>query len=183
MRPTRHFAQSSQPAGDAAGGASILNTAGRLPGQTGGGTADVSIILNLGQRRADKMATNRKQIKPRRDAAAENAARWREAFVRYLRSECHLAENTVLAYDRDLRRFFDMARRPADRRADDLRPGRLPGLAHRAGARAGEHQPARRVAQSFLPLLATRKRAERKPGRAAGHAETLAARADGALAG
>ena len=31
---------------------------------------------------------------------------WREAFVRYLRSECHLAENTVLAYDRDLRRFF-----------------------------------------------------------------------------
>lgn len=52
------------------------------------------------------MATNRKQIKPRRDAAAENAARLREAFVRYLRSECHLAENTVLAYDRDLRRFL-----------------------------------------------------------------------------
>ena len=52
------------------------------------------------------MATNRKQIKPRRAAAAEDAARWREAFVRYLRSECHMAENTVLAYDRDLRRFF-----------------------------------------------------------------------------
>lgn len=52
------------------------------------------------------MATNRKQIKPRRDAAAENAVRLREAFVRYLRSECHLAENTVLAYDRDLRRFL-----------------------------------------------------------------------------
>ncbi|MGD9637106.1 MAG: site-specific tyrosine recombinase XerD [Pirellulales bacterium] len=52
------------------------------------------------------MAANRKQIKPRRDAAAENAARLREAFVRYLRSECHLAENTVLAYDRDLRRFL-----------------------------------------------------------------------------
>jgi integrase/recombinase XerD len=52
------------------------------------------------------MAANRKEIKPRRVAAAENAARWREAFVRYLRSECHLAENTVLAYDRDMRRFL-----------------------------------------------------------------------------
>ena len=52
------------------------------------------------------MAVNRKQIKPRRVAAAENVARWRESFVRYLRSECHLAENTVLAYDRDLRRFI-----------------------------------------------------------------------------
>jgi integrase/recombinase XerD len=39
-------------------------------------------------------------------AASENAARWREAFVRYLRTECHLAENSVLAYERDLRRFF-----------------------------------------------------------------------------
>jgi len=53
------------------------------------------------------MPTNRKQIKPRRVAAAENAARLREAFVRYLRSECHLADNTVLAYDRDLRRFLE----------------------------------------------------------------------------
>jgi integrase/recombinase XerD len=52
------------------------------------------------------MSKHRKQIKPRRAAAAENAARWREAFVRYLRTECHLAENTVLAYERDLRRFF-----------------------------------------------------------------------------
>jgi integrase/recombinase XerD len=39
-------------------------------------------------------------------AAAENAARWREAFVRYLRTECHLAENSVLAYERDLCRFL-----------------------------------------------------------------------------
>jgi integrase/recombinase XerD len=52
------------------------------------------------------MASRRKEIKPRRVAAAENAARWREAFVRYLRSECHLAENTVQAYERDLERFF-----------------------------------------------------------------------------
>jgi integrase/recombinase XerD len=56
------------------------------------------------------MAKHRKEIKPRRMAAAEHAARWREAFVRYLRSECHLAENSVLAYERDLRRFFEWLR-------------------------------------------------------------------------
>jgi integrase/recombinase XerD len=53
------------------------------------------------------MSANRKQIQPRRAAAAETAARWREAFVRHLRTECHLAENSVLAYERDLRRFFN----------------------------------------------------------------------------
>ena len=88
------------------GGASILNTAHRLPGQTGSGAADVSIIFDRSTA-SDKMKSNRKQIKPRRAAAAEDAAKWREAFVRYLRSECHLAENTVLAYDRDLRRFLE----------------------------------------------------------------------------
>ena len=59
----------------------------------------------------------RKQIKPRRAAAAEHVAQWREAFVRYSRSECHLAENTVAAYDRDLRRFVEW-----------LGPRRLEGL-------------------------------------------------------
>ncbi len=56
------------------------------------------------------MPKNRKEIKPRRLAAAEDAVRWREAFVRYLRSECHLADNSVMAYERDLRRFFDWLR-------------------------------------------------------------------------
>src|SRR5688572_10723802 len=59
-----------------------------------------------GSTRPSLMASKRKEIKPRRMAAAENASRWREAFVRYLRTECHLAENSVLAYERDLRRFF-----------------------------------------------------------------------------
>lgn len=63
------------------------------------------------------MTKNRKEIKPRRLAAAEDAARYREAFVRYLRTECHLAENSVVAYERDLRRFFDW-----------LRGRRIPGL-------------------------------------------------------
>jgi integrase/recombinase XerD len=31
--------------------------------------------------------------------------RWCSAFVDYLRSECHLADNTVQAYERDMRRF------------------------------------------------------------------------------
>ena len=31
---------------------------------------------------------------------------WATSFADYLRSECHLADNTVLAYRRDLRRFF-----------------------------------------------------------------------------
>jgi integrase/recombinase XerD len=53
------------------------------------------------------MAGNRKQITPRRAAAAEQASRWREAFGRYLRTECHLAENSVAAYERDLRRFCE----------------------------------------------------------------------------
>ena len=45
-------------------------------------------------------------------ASAE--ARWLEPFCAYLRGECHLAENTLLAYRRDLRRFFLWAgtRRP-----------------------------------------------------------------------
>src|SRR6185503_16693816 len=52
----------------------------------------------------------KKEIKPRRLAAAEDAEKLREAFVRYLRSECHLAENSVVAYERDLRRFFEWLR-------------------------------------------------------------------------
>ncbi len=56
------------------------------------------------------MNKNRKEIKPRRLAAAEDAARWQEAFVRYLRTECHLAANSVLAYERDLRHFMEWLR-------------------------------------------------------------------------
>lgn len=52
----------------------------------------------------------KKEIKPRRLAAAEDAARWRESFVRYLCSECHLADNSVAAYERDLGHFFEWLR-------------------------------------------------------------------------
>jgi integrase/recombinase XerD len=41
------------------------------------------------------------------------ALTWLEAFVTYAAGECHLAENTVAAYGRDLRRFFEwLAGRP-----------------------------------------------------------------------
>ena len=45
-------------------------------------------------------------MKPRRESADREASRWREDFADYLRSECHLADNTVEAYSRDLARFF-----------------------------------------------------------------------------
>jgi integrase/recombinase XerD len=35
------------------------------------------------------------------------AARWNDSYLDYLRSECHLSDNTVAAYGRDLRRFSD----------------------------------------------------------------------------
>jgi integrase/recombinase XerD len=66
----------------------------------------------------------RKTIQPRRAAAAEDAGRLREAFVKYLRSECHLAENTVAAYDRDIRRFFEWL---AGRRMAGLKIAELAG--------------------------------------------------------
>ena len=52
------------------------------------------------------MKNLRKKIKPRRDSAQHDASRWQADFADYLRSECHLAENTVAAYARDLTRFF-----------------------------------------------------------------------------
>ena len=47
----------------------------------------------------------KKPLKPRRERSASEVRQHREAFLRYLRSECHLAENTVKAYGRDLERF------------------------------------------------------------------------------
>jgi integrase/recombinase XerD len=48
----------------------------------------------------------RKLVKPAAVAAEAASGRWVESFVDYLRSECHLAENTVAAYHRDVRRFY-----------------------------------------------------------------------------
>jgi integrase/recombinase XerD len=47
----------------------------------------------------------RKLVRSCEKPRVQNVARWQDAFVNYLRTECHLAENTVAAYGRDLRRF------------------------------------------------------------------------------
>jgi integrase/recombinase XerD len=46
-----------------------------------------------------------RQLKPKSPAGEDSALRWSEAYTDYLRTECHLAENTVMAYTRDMRRF------------------------------------------------------------------------------
>jgi integrase/recombinase XerD len=48
----------------------------------------------------------RKLLKPAAVATTAVTGRWIESFVEYLRSECHLSDNTVIAYHRDLRRFY-----------------------------------------------------------------------------
>lgn len=48
----------------------------------------------------------RKKLKPRRESAVRDAQRWQRDFTQYLQSECHLANNTVAAYSRDLSKFF-----------------------------------------------------------------------------
>jgi integrase/recombinase XerD len=101
------------------------------------------------------MPANRKQIQPRRAAAAENAARWREAFVRYLRSECHLAENTVLAYNRDMQRFLLWL---GDRRIEGLAIADLSGYPawltdqELAPASIGRHVVSLKVFFKYLQL-------------------------------
>lgn len=53
------------------------------------------------------MAATRRRLLQRRDPDANRAAKnWLEGFTTYAAGECHLAENTVAAYRRDLGRFF-----------------------------------------------------------------------------
>jgi len=52
------------------------------------------------------MATSkRKLLKTRARSAPNEAVRWLDPFIHYLRTECHLAENTCAAYQRDIQRF------------------------------------------------------------------------------
>jgi len=49
--------------------------------------------------------TRRKPRRPKPPRARPPAETWLDGFVEYAAGECHLAENTVAAYRRDLRRF------------------------------------------------------------------------------
>jgi integrase/recombinase XerD len=66
----------------------------------------------------------KKQIRPRRESSPSDAAQRQESFLRYLRSECHLSENTVAAYGRDLKRLFAWL---GNRRLAQLRVSELAG--------------------------------------------------------
>ncbi|MBX3435384.1 MAG: site-specific tyrosine recombinase XerD [Pirellulales bacterium] len=66
----------------------------------------------------------KKKLVPRRESAVADAARWQESFADYLRTECHLAGNTVAAYARDLRRFYEWL---AGRRLTKLAVSELAG--------------------------------------------------------
>ncbi|MCH2123839.1 MAG: site-specific tyrosine recombinase XerD [Pirellulaceae bacterium] len=46
-----------------------------------------------------------KPLRPSPKLTGNVAERWSAAFIEYLRTECHLSENTVAAYQRDLKRF------------------------------------------------------------------------------
>src|SRR5579871_1099954 len=49
----------------------------------------------------------RRTLKPVTVSGGAGGGRWRDAFVNHLRNECHLADNTVAAYRRDIKRFFE----------------------------------------------------------------------------
>lgn len=51
-------------------------------------------------------ATRRRLLRPQPSKPAQVAKTWLDAFVAYSAGECHLAENTVAAYRRDLEHFF-----------------------------------------------------------------------------
>ncbi len=49
---------------------------------------------------------NRRPLRPQSPQAPSLGRVWLDAFAEYAASECHLADNTVAAYRRDLKRFF-----------------------------------------------------------------------------
>jgi integrase/recombinase XerD len=66
----------------------------------------------------------KKVLRPRRESAPSDAVRWQEGFLRYIRTECHLADNTVAAYGRDLKRLATWL---GNRRIGDLSVSELAG--------------------------------------------------------
>ena len=48
----------------------------------------------------------RRLLKPKPTGSRKANLRWAKSYVDYLRSECHLAENSVMAYQRDVTRFL-----------------------------------------------------------------------------
>ncbi len=53
------------------------------------------------------MCPARRRLKPHVASPTRASTAWEDSFVHYLSAECHLSENTVAAYRRDLRRFLE----------------------------------------------------------------------------
>ncbi len=64
------------------------------------------------------MAKRRKLVPAHRQSGGQQAVGWSQSFLDYLRTECHLANNTVVAYRRDLQRFREWL---ANRRIPQLK--------------------------------------------------------------
>ncbi len=54
-----------------------------------------------------KANTKLRRLREENPSDGNNAARWMVSYIDYLRSECHLADNSVLAYSRDIKRFAE----------------------------------------------------------------------------
>lgn len=101
------------------------------------------------------MPPPRKPLKPRREQEASQIKAWRESFLRYLRSECHLAENTAKAYGRDLDHFIQWlnGKRLAAMHVSDL--AGYPGWLRERGlapASIGRHVVSLKVFFRYLQL-------------------------------
>lgn len=53
------------------------------------------------------MSPPRRRLKPHHSTPTVITNTWEDSFAHYLSAECHLSENTVAAYRRDLRRFLE----------------------------------------------------------------------------
>ena len=97
----------------------------------------------------------RRTLKPVTVSGGAGGGRWRDAFVEHLRNECHLAENTVAAYRRDIDHFFEWlaGRAVAALTIRDLAD--YAGWLHRREPGPGDDRPARRLAEAVLSLSAT----------------------------
>ncbi len=68
------------------------------------------------------MSPPRRKLRPQSPSLSHVTRNWEEDFAHYLAAECHLSENTVAAYRRDLRRFLRWLgnRLPAQLEIQDL---------------------------------------------------------------
>lgn len=84
-------ARASQPAAEKASGA----------------RPSVATALAAAKARLANSASGKSAARREEQSTAADEHPWTTRFANYLRGECHLADNTVAAYRRDMRRFFE----------------------------------------------------------------------------